>query len=107
VLVPVADWQTLKRAARPTLKDLLLADKARGELTIPARGGRRRRSTWSEMGLGLINDIVYDRTRNFLCRGHKVQGRGTNRFSREHVYAELEVLCLPRERSRPPPWALR
>lgn len=54
-----------------------------------------------------VDRHVYDRTRNFLCRRHKVQGRGTNRFSREHVYGELEVLCLRRERSRPPPWALR
>jgi RNA-directed DNA polymerase len=54
-----------------------------------------------------VDRHVYDRTRNFLCRRHKVQGRGTNRFSREHVYGELEVLCLRRERRRPPPWALR
>ena len=45
-----------------------------------------------------VDRHVYDRTRNFLCRRHKVQGRGTNRFSREHVYGELEALCLRRER---------
>jgi prevent-host-death family protein len=44
VLVPVADWQRLKRAAKPTLKELLLGDYARGELNIPPRGGRRRRA---------------------------------------------------------------
>jgi len=54
-----------------------------------------------------VDRHVYDRTRNFLCRRHKVQGRGTNRFSREHVYGELEVLCLRRERRKPPAWALR
>lgn len=43
VLVPVTDWQRLRRAARPTLKDLLLADTARGELIVPPRGRRRRR----------------------------------------------------------------
>jgi prevent-host-death family protein len=43
VLVPATDWQRLKRAAKPTLKDLLLVDDARGELNVPPRGGRRRR----------------------------------------------------------------
>jgi len=43
VLVPVKDWQRLTRAAKSTLKALLLTDEARGELNIPERGGRRRR----------------------------------------------------------------
>jgi antitoxin Phd len=43
VLVPVTDWQRLKRAAKPTLKELLLSDDARGELSAPPRGGKRRR----------------------------------------------------------------
>jgi antitoxin Phd len=43
VLVPVKDWQRLKRAAKPTLKELLLNDGARGELNVPVRGTRRRR----------------------------------------------------------------
>jgi prevent-host-death family protein len=43
VLVPVTDWQRLKRAAKPTLKELLLAGDARGELNVPPRGRRRRR----------------------------------------------------------------
>ncbi len=54
-----------------------------------------------------VDRHVYDRTRNFLCKRHKVQGRGTKPFSREHVYGELAVRCLRRERGRPPPWALR
>jgi antitoxin Phd len=29
VLVPAADWRRLQRAAKPTLKELLLADEAR------------------------------------------------------------------------------
>jgi antitoxin Phd len=44
VLVPVKDWQLMKRAAKSTLKELLLADVARGELNVPERGGRRRRA---------------------------------------------------------------
>jgi antitoxin Phd len=43
VLVPMNDWQRLQRAARPTLKELLLSDGARGDLNIPMRGGKRRR----------------------------------------------------------------
>jgi RNA-directed DNA polymerase len=54
-----------------------------------------------------VDRHVYDRTRNFLCKRHKVQGRGTKRFSREHIFGELAVRCLRRERGRPPPWAVR
>ena len=43
VLMPMTEWRRLQRAARPTLKELLLTNDARGELNIPARGGRRRR----------------------------------------------------------------
>jgi antitoxin Phd len=42
VLAPMMEWRRLQRAAKPTLKALLLADDAREELNIPARGGRRR-----------------------------------------------------------------
>ena len=44
VLVPMRDWQQLQRAAKPTLKELLLSDSARGELSILKRGGKRRRN---------------------------------------------------------------
>jgi antitoxin Phd len=44
VLVPVDDWRRLQRSARPTLKDLLLADEPRAELQLPTRGRRRRRA---------------------------------------------------------------
>ena len=54
-----------------------------------------------------VDRHVYDRTRNFLCKRHKVQGRGTRQFSRELVYGGLAVRCLRRERGRSPPWALR
>ena len=44
VLVPAEAWRQLQSAARPTLKDLLLAERARGELNLPARGAKRRRT---------------------------------------------------------------
>ena len=43
VLVPVRDWQKLQRLAKPTLKDLLLADGPRTDINLPTRGGKRRR----------------------------------------------------------------
>ena len=43
VLVPVGDWRLLQRSARPTLKELLLADSPRGSLRLPRRGRLRRR----------------------------------------------------------------
>jgi antitoxin Phd len=44
VLVPLAEWQRLNAAARPSLKALLLADTARAELPIPPRGSAPRRT---------------------------------------------------------------
>jgi len=44
VLVPVEQWRQLTRAARPTLKALLLADSARADFAVPARGKLHRRS---------------------------------------------------------------
>jgi prevent-host-death family protein len=44
VLVPVDEWQRLQAAARPSLKELLLADQARAELVLPSRGYARRRA---------------------------------------------------------------
>ena len=43
VLVPVDEWRRLQAAARPSLKQLLLSDEARADLSIPARGSARRR----------------------------------------------------------------
>lgn len=54
-----------------------------------------------------VDQHVYDRVRHFLRQRHKVQGRGTDQFSREHVYGGLAVRCLRRERGRLSPWALR
>lgn len=45
VLVPLREWELLKRSAKPMLKELLLSNGARGEMKIPERGGRRRRAT--------------------------------------------------------------
>jgi antitoxin Phd len=44
VLVPIAEWNRLQRAARPGLKALLLAPEARFENLIPARHRLRRRT---------------------------------------------------------------
>jgi antitoxin Phd len=44
VLVPVDQWRRLQGDA-PTLKDLLLANHARADIPVPARGRRRRRAT--------------------------------------------------------------
>lgn len=42
-LVPIEQWHRLQAAARPSLKQLLLAPDARTEELVPARGGARRR----------------------------------------------------------------
>jgi antitoxin Phd len=44
VLVPVEDWRRLQQSARPTLKELLLAEEPRAELPSSVRGRRRRRA---------------------------------------------------------------
>ncbi len=43
VLVSMAEWQRLASSARPSLKQLLLADQARTEMLVPRRGAARRR----------------------------------------------------------------
>jgi prevent-host-death family protein len=42
VLVPMGEWQRLQRAARPSLKDLLLSDEARADLDVPERHRKAR-----------------------------------------------------------------
>jgi len=44
VLVPVAQWQRLSAATRPTLKELLLTDEGRFEFDVPPRGQAKRRA---------------------------------------------------------------
>ena len=43
VLVPAAQWHRLHAANKPSLKELLLSDAARGDLLVPPRGSARRR----------------------------------------------------------------
>lgn len=43
VLIDIVEWKRLNQAAKPSLKDLLLAPQARADLPIPARGGAKRR----------------------------------------------------------------
>jgi prevent-host-death family protein len=43
VLVPVEEWRRLQDSARPTLKELLLADSPRARIAIPSRSQWRRR----------------------------------------------------------------
>ena len=43
VLVPVAEWERLQQARRPTLKELLLSDEARTDNLVPPRRKWRRR----------------------------------------------------------------
>jgi len=38
VLITIKEWNTLKKLAKPSLKSLLLSEKARVELIIPKRG---------------------------------------------------------------------
>ena len=48
VLVTVQEWRSLRARARPTLKALLLAPDARGELNLQPRGRLRRRIPQAE-----------------------------------------------------------
>jgi len=43
VLMPMDDWRRLQHAARPTLKELLLAEAPRVDIPLARRGRRRRR----------------------------------------------------------------
>lgn len=43
VLVSIDEWRRMERASRPSAKEVLLSDRARGELNIPARGALRHR----------------------------------------------------------------
>ncbi|MFQ5955624.1 MAG: type II toxin-antitoxin system Phd/YefM family antitoxin [Kiloniellales bacterium] len=44
VLVPVDEWRRLQRAARPTLKELLLAEAPRAKIPVPEQGKLGRRA---------------------------------------------------------------
>ena len=44
VLVAIEEWRRLQGAARPTLKELLLAETPRADIPVPGRGRLRRRA---------------------------------------------------------------
>ncbi len=48
-----------------------------------------------------VDNYVYERARHFLRRRHKVQSRGTTRFTDEVVFGELGVLRLRRVQLEP------
>jgi len=43
VLVPVQEWRRMQSAARPSLKQLLLSDQARADMSVAPRGRAKRR----------------------------------------------------------------
>ena len=43
VLVPVQEWRRMQSAARPSLKQLLLSDQARTDMSLAPRGRAKRR----------------------------------------------------------------
>lgn len=43
VVVPITQWRALEQSARPDLKTLLLAPRARTDSLVPPRGSLRRR----------------------------------------------------------------
>lgn len=43
ILVPVKEWEAMRVAAKPSLKELLLTGEANGELQLPERGRERGR----------------------------------------------------------------
>ena len=115
------DWYL---GASPSTKSVQRIKTKIGELLRP-----RNKGTWPEVrerlnrllggwsayfcygsltsAYAAVDQHVYDRVRNFLRKRHKVQGRGSERFSREYVYGESAVLCLRSGHRRPPPRALR
>src|SRR5229473_1975593 len=54
-----------------------------------------------------VDQYVFERTRRFLARRHKVQGRGNRRFTFDVIHRELGVLCLQRLPKAVPSCALR
>ena len=44
VLVPMKEWRRLQQEGRPTLKDLLLAERPRADIPVPPRGKLRHRA---------------------------------------------------------------
>ena len=104
--------------ASPSKKSVARIKQKVGDLLVP-----RNMGTWAEVR-DRLNQIlrgwsayfsygtrtqtyraadnhVYDCVRHFLRRRHKVQSRGTTRFTAEVVFGELEVLRLRRVQLEP------
>jgi len=63
VLVPMEEWRRLKQAARPTLKQLLLAPGARFDFPVPKRGGLRRQQSRESSSMYLLDPNVVSELR--------------------------------------------
>lgn len=66
VLVPFEEWSRLQGTAKPTLKELLLAEEPRAEIPIPDRRWRRSealRGDWSAKGGASLGARVLPRLR--------------------------------------------
>lgn len=94
--------------------DLLVAGNKEPWPEVCARLNRLLRgwSAYFDYGTRLpayraVDNHVYDRVRSFLRKRHKVQGRGTQRFSDDVVFGELNVLRLRCVHLGSPPWASR
>ena len=100
--------------ASPSKKSVQRIKAKMGDLLVPGNKGpwpevrdrlNRLLSGWSAYfsygtrvpAYRAVDDHVYDRVRNFLCRRHNVSRRGTSRFSFEDVFGELGVLRLMRD----------
>ena len=105
--------------ASPSKKSVQRIKTRIGELLVPGNKGAwpavsdqlnrllRGWSAYFSYGTRLqayraIDHHVYDCVRHFLVRRHKVQGRGTQRFSRDDVFGEFGVLHLRRVHIGPP-----
>jgi RNA-directed DNA polymerase len=104
--------------ASPSKKSVARIKQKVGDLLVP-----RNMGTWAEVRDRLnqilrgwsayfsygtrtqayraVDNHVYDCVRHFLRRRHKVQSRGTTRFTAEVVFGELEVLRLRRVQLEP------
>src|SRR3546814_5071007 len=68
VLVPAAEWHRIQQRSRPTLKQLLLSDRERGDLAIPARGARKRRVA-KALSMFLLDTNIVSELRRALPHG--------------------------------------
>jgi RNA-directed DNA polymerase len=89
--------------ASPSKKSIQRFKTKVGDRLVPANV-----APWEDAGAYKHVDWhIYQRARDFLTRRHKVQGRGTARFSCDVVYGELGLIRLERLPRSCPPWAER